>query len=190
MIILLQTYLVFVYFCTFEYFSVKGEYVYYFPFWMCCGAHQCTWGWRSLRLFLPGCWPNSQRRHHPSSPCFLVQVYHQASSCVWTCKNPRSARVNILCITVLQKRISHQIGSCSSNRIKSPAGSYDEHVVVGPDQTGWRVTAGWASDAHFISCCEGFISRLNWNSRNLWRKRRVIIHIIIKSVWSIIHWEI
>lgn len=51
--------------------------------------------------------------------------------------------------------------------MNSPAGCHDEHVIVGPDQTGWRVAAGWASGPHYISFCKGLIPRLYWNPGHL-----------------------
>lgn len=51
--------------------------------------------------------------------------------------------------------------------MNSPAGCHDEHVIVGPDQTGRRVAAGWAPDPDIISCSEGLITRVYWHPGDL-----------------------
>lgn len=45
--------------------------------------------------------------------------------------------------------------------MRSPAGSRDEHAIVGPDQARWGIAAGRASDLHIASCRKGLIPRLH-----------------------------
>lgn len=51
--------------------------------------------------------------------------------------------------------------------MNSPARCHDEHVIVGPEQTGWRVAAGWAPDPYIISRFKGLIARVDWDPGDL-----------------------